>query len=743
MKQLRYLVALIAFTLASVCTIAGGFIIASPPGNHRFTNSQVLETRSMQVNTQITDQIAKTTIDQVFYNPSGSRLEGYFLFPAPKGAVLKNFSMDINGKQMEAELLDANKARKIYEDIVRSMRDPALLEYSEQSLFKVRIFPIEPRSEKRVKITYTEVLELDNNTTEYVFPLNTKKYSAKPLNNVSFKVDVTSSSKIKTLYSPTHDVEIIRKGEDRATIGFEAKNTVPTLDLKVYVGTNKAKFGLSLLSFKEQGEDGFFFANISPGFSPQRDEVVNKDITFVLDVSGSMTGEKMEQAKKALLFCVDHLNPKDRFEIVRFSTEAEALFGKRMNVNTANLNKAKDFIKKLKAIGGTNIDHAFELALQEKNTQDRPHMIIFITDGKPTIGETQEDALLDKILKYNSEATRVFTFGIGTSINTHLLDKITEKTEAYRSYITPEEDIEVKVSNFYTKVSSPVLTDVKLTFGNTRVNKIYPKKVPDIFKGSSVTIFGRYEKAGNVTVTVEGTVNGKRETYTYEAELTNEETNYDFIPSLWATRNIGYLLDQIRLHGEDKELVEEVTRLAKKYGIITPYTSYLILEDERITMRRDRWDNNNVIFNGRFEEVEEEQRFMDGNADDFGFMHDKSGAGSVRSSKEVQELSEAENMAQSKAGAERLMYKDMEGNSRNFADQSKNVQGRAIYQKGNQWIDLYVQDEKNKALKANRVQFNSDEYFELLNNDPKISQFLSLGNNVRFVYNNNLYEVYE
>lgn len=743
MKKLTYLIIILIFI--SIDSIAGGFIIVSPPGSStwvgRGVNPYSIEVRSMKVTVDIHDQLAKTTVEEVFYNPSSQNLQGWFLFPVPKGAVIKDFTMEINGKQMPAELLDANKARKIYEDIVRQTLDPALLEYSNQQLFKVRIFPIEAQKEKKIVISYTEVLEKDNSTCEYIFPLNTNKYSAKPLNEVSILVDAKTTAKLKTIYCPTHEVETIRKSDYKAKIGYEAKTIKPDKDYKLYLSTDNSKLGASILTHNSPAEStGFFFLNITPGFALDKNEIVNKDITFVLDVSGSMSGEKLDQAKKSLLFCVNNLNKGDKFEIVRFSTEAKALFGKRVEYDKSNLAKAREFINNLRAIGGTNIDEAFQIACDEKADPDRPHMIVFITDGKPTIGETNEEKLLGNVKKHNSDNLRVFTFGIGDDINTHLLDKITAETKAFRSYISPDEDIEVKVSNFYTKVSSPVLTDIKISYSNgLDVSEVYPRQMPDLFKGSSITLLGRFKRSGNGTITVTGKVNGKDEKFTYKVDFKTNDHN-EFIPQLWASRKIGFLLDQIRLNGENKELVDEVTTLAKQYGIITPYTSYLILEDEAVNVANNNIRRDRVIFNNRFAEGTEED-FVKRNETEFKQSKTRSGRGSVVSSSEFQSLGNAEKIADVKQGQSRMMYKDKTGKTKNFANQVRNIQGRAIYQNGNEWVDLYVQQKKTK--KVNKIKFASKDYFKLLDSDPETSEFLALGKNVKFVYNNEMYEVYE
>jgi Ca-activated chloride channel family protein len=698
-----------------------------------------LEVKYHRVDVTIEDRVATTRIDQVFYNPTRWRLEGYYLFPIPKNAVIKKFSMFVNGKELEAELLDANKARKIYEDIVRRQRDPALLEYSGLGVFKARIFPIEPYSEKRVKMSYNEILSKDNHTVEYLYPLNTEKFSAKPLKDVSINVRVKSKEKIKNIYCPTHKTEIIRKGDFRARVGYEEHNIKPDIDFKLYYSTDNSRLGFSLLTYKKGREDGFFFLSLSPGFETKESDIVEKDITFVLDVSGSMAGKKMKQAKEALLFCIENLNKGDRFEMVRFSTEAEALFDELRPVDENSRKEAGEFVRNLRAIGGTNIDEALALALRMKKKQGRPYIVIFLTDGKPTIGVTDEDSLLSKIKKSNIAGTRIFTFGIGNEINTHLLDKITEMTRAYRTYIAPDEDIEIKVSNFYSRVQSPILTDIKLDFGSKiRMSKTYPIDLPDLFKGSSITILGRYKGSGDTKIEMAGKMRERTRKLEFSAAFAGKDEDNDFIPPLWAARRIGYLLDQIRLHGKDKELVDEVTELARTFGIITPYTSYLIIEDERTNVRRNMIRPVDQTL-GRI--ADRDAAFESRNREEFSDMKRKSGGRSVQVSKEVQEMNTASNYAQARPGHSRVQFTDKEGKLRDIKQQVMNIQGRAIYNTGKFWVDSYVQAQKEQ--KITRIQFAGVEYFEFLKKESGAAQFLALGQNVRFVLNNRIYEIYE
>lgn len=731
-KMLNKIFIAIIILISSNNLFADGFIVIPRP--NPLPNPFPLEVVYHNVEVKIDGHSAITKIDQSFYNPSNFQLEGYYIFPITIGAVINNFTMEINGKETKAELLDSDKARKIYEDIVRQMRDPALLEYSEQNIFKLRIFPIEPRSEKKISISYTQILESDNNLLEYVYPLNTEKFSAKPLKNVSVKIDLKSIEPLKNIYCPTHNVDVVNKSDNHAIISYEGKDVKPDVDFKLYFSKNSSKVGLSLFTYKSGNKDGYFLLSASPSIEIDKSNIESKDITFILDVSGSMSGDKLEQAKKALLYCVSNLNTGDHFNIIKFSTEAYSLFKELKSAEKENRNEAKKFIDDLQAIGGTNIEEAFTLAFKNYKESNRPHFIVFITDGKPTIGEMNDEKLVKRILNSNKQDARIFTFGVGNEINTHLLDKLTDATKSWRTYVSEDEDIEIKVSNFYDKIQSPVLSDIKLDFDNIEVYQTYPKDLPDIFKGCNLLIFGRYKGNGKSKITLSGKVNGKEKIFNLFDEFTKSNDAYNFIPSLWASRRIGYLLDMIRLNGEDKELVEEVTSLAREQGIITPYTSYLIMEDEEIRVRGGRLiDGLQSLAPGPELKRESEAEYFR--------IKEKSGSESIRVSKEFQDLNTATNFNQTKQGIERLYYTDSKGQKQNLTSQVKKILGRAVYQQDDFWVDSELQNQSIKNKK--RIQFNSDEYFALLNNEPETAQFLALGQNVRFYHNNVYYEVYE
>jgi len=725
--------------------LADGFIIIDPPYPlPRPTPTPSfqpfpLDVKNHNVTVNIQDEAAVTDIDQTFYNPTSNSLQGYYIFPIPKGTVIDKFSMFIDGKETEAELLDADKARQIYEDYVRKVIDPALLEYNDQGLLRVRIFPIEPHSEKRIKLSYSEILNKDNHTVEYNYPLNTERFSASPLNELSITVDIHSQGNITNVFSPTHDVEIARKDTGHVVVSYEASDVKPDRDFKLYYNNESPEIGLSLLTYRKGKDDGFFFLSLSPDSDPGQKAVVQKDITFVLDVSGSMSGEKLSQAKKALLFCINNLNRGDRFEIIRFSSQAEALFRQLSYANDLNIERATEYVGNLRAIGGTNIEEALQLALSGENRPERPHFVIFITDGKPTIGEMDENALLNKIKQANLGNMRIFTFGIGEEINTHLLDKITEYTNAYRTYIAPNEDIEVKISNFYNKVSSPVLTNIRIKVDQpVQISELYPRHLPDLFKDASITLLGRYRGSGTTRITVEGTANKEAKTFEYSLNFSERDEKFDFIPTLWASRAIGFMLDQIRLHEDNEELKKGIIELARTYGIITPYTSYLIIEDEAKRVARDELPPRYQLLR---QNVINSPEFINETADEYQSLSSKSGKASVSGSEAVQFMSRSANVEQAREYDAGLKYRDSNGREQNLANQYRMVQGRAVYQSGEFWVDSEIQN--NPRAKVITIPFASEDYFDLLRQEPGVTPFLALGHNLRFFWDGKIYEIYE
>ena len=721
---------------------------------HRFLP---LELKEVKIAAKIRDQVAQTTLEQTFYNPSNRRVEGTYIFPIPENAEIESFQMEINGNMTKGEILNAKKAKEIYEKIVRESKDPALMEYSDKAIFKIRIFPIEPKKEKKIKIKYKELLKKDGRMNAYKFPLRAEKFLTKQVNQISLKISIDSENELKSIYSPSHKIDIEREGKKSALLSYKEKDILPENNFEILFSTHQddeSSIGFDFITYKEKGnETGYYAMLISPG-NWRPDTLIPKDVIFVLDSSGSMRVKKLDQAKAAINFCLKSLNKTDQFEIIRYSTETESLFGNLKSANKKNLNLAKDFIQKIEAGGGTAIEEALLEAIKTstpKNVKDskRPRQIIFITDGRPTIGETRTDKIIDRIIKTHhpiKKNTRIFSFGIGTDINTKLLDLISQKTKASSEYVLPEESIELKISRFYSKVAQPVMTNISIKDeSSVRLSEKYPKDLPDLFKGDQLVTLGRYKinqkNEENFRAFMQGSIAGKQVKFNLNEKI-NPNRDNAFIARLWATRKVGYLLEEIRLHGESEELKDTVVKLARKWGIVTPYTSYLILEDEEsrgVPIARQSIGNRKVTPKSNNITIQEARliRRKIETESFLGFSKNETGDSAVAASRASNELKSA-----NQSGAFKDAYKESQyGNTNhNFKQQAtRRIAGKTFFQNASGWIDSLASDESYKE--EIKIKFGSDSYFKLLYQRPENAKWLSVGTNLQIVIDEKLYDI--
>ncbi|HKB38455.1 MAG TPA: VIT domain-containing protein, partial [Gemmataceae bacterium] len=545
-----------------------------------------------KVTVAIEDQAAVTRVEQTFRNHTDRTLEATYVFPVPKGASVNKFTMWVAGKEVKGELVEAKKARDIYTSIVRRTQDPGLLEHIGSNLLRLSVFPVAARSDQKVALSFTSVTPRESGLVEYVYPLKTDSKGTTTLEDFSVDVTIKSQHGVQNVYSPTHAITVKRTSDKYVEARFNHKQAVLDRDFQLYYQLGTRDVGLTALTHRPaSSEPGTFLMLIAPQLKMAKDHRVPQDVVLVLDTSGSMVGEKMEQARKALKYCLDNLSDKDRFGLINFATTVNKYKDSLTEVGKEQVAQAKKWVNELEATGGTAIYDALEAAFEFRTKDEsRTFTIVFFTDGQPTIGEGDKikpETILKDTIARNTANTRIFTFGVGDDVNATLLDQLAYKTRARPTYVRPTEDIEMKVSGMYTKISHPVLTNLKLTnTGDVQIKDVYPPQLPDLFHGSQLIVLGRYTGKGPAAIKLTGTVGKEKKEFVYE--LTFPEKTGDgkeFVEHLWARRKVGYLLDQIRATGENKELVSEVVNLAKKYGITTPYTSYLVVPDEAALQR--------------------------------------------------------------------------------------------------------------------------------------------------------------
>ncbi|HEY9792175.1 MAG TPA: VIT domain-containing protein [Candidatus Obscuribacterales bacterium] len=534
-----------------------------------------LRLQSADVKVDVTDNVAKTFVSQTFVNDTDRNVAGTYLFPLPKDTTFSSFSLMIDGKPVEGKILEATEARTEYENIVRRMVDPGLLEYADYKTVRARIFPIPAHGTKKVELEYTQLLGAENGMLAYRFPLKTQ--GAEESDELKVTVKLNSKQGLRTIWSPSHTIATKRDDDHHAKVEFDAKNALPDKDFFLYYSLSDKDIAANVVTNKIAGDDGYFLLTLTPPVETKA--VAAKDIVLVADTSGSMAGERLKQNKQALKYIINALNPQDRFSIVQFNTDVDSFKLHLVQATPENKKAALSFVEDMDARGGTDIGDALKTALSLLDTSDdktRAGFLVLMTDGEPTVGETTIPGLLKTV---NSKRDiRLFDFGVGYDVNTKLLDRLAEAHHGTSHYVEPSESFETSLSNFYNKIQKPVLTDVKIAYDGLQVKDIYPREVKDIFAGSQVLLLGRYKNGGDATVKLTGNINGVQKAYSFPVKFAGQEVDHTYLPRMWAMRRIAHLTDVARDNGDSKEVVDEIISLSKRYGIISEYTSFLVTD---------------------------------------------------------------------------------------------------------------------------------------------------------------------
>jgi Ca-activated chloride channel family protein len=531
-----------------------------------------------QVDVQIDDQIARVQVRQTFNNPGPQALEAEYLFPLPADGVVQDFVLTVDGREIPGKVLDREEARRFYENIVRRRKDPALLEYMGRGLFKTSVFPIPPGKDSQVSLGYNEVLGRNGDLVTFAYPLGAAGPCRQPVSELRIAGQIRGSRAISSVYSPTHSVQVQRPSETTARFEFRQTQACPQGDFRLLYNMADEDVGLALLSYRPStAEAGYFLMLASPKLGPAGAAILPKTIVFVMDKSGSMTGQKLEQAKSSLRFVLRNLNRDDTFNIVTYDSVVAVFKPELQRGDPATVAEALQFVDTISAGGSTDIDGALRTAMGLLTADGRPAYVLFMTDGLPTAGEQRVAAIVENCRRANGVRARLMGFGVGDDVNAHLLDKLVAENFGASHYVRPNADIEEPISRLYSQLSAPVLSEVSLDFPGLDRGLSYPQVLPDVFRGSQLLVVGRYHEGGPVDVTLRGRSGDGTQAFGHHAVLDQDRAAYAcaFVEKLWAHRRVGWLIDQIDLHGPNQELVDEIVRLSTRHGILTPYTSFL------------------------------------------------------------------------------------------------------------------------------------------------------------------------
>jgi Ca-activated chloride channel family protein len=560
------------------------------PQTHRYLPRPPIERlrSDVRITVDAERRVAQVEVEEEFRNRSGLLMEGDYLYPIAPGAVFTNFSLFAGDRELRGEVLPAERARAIYEEIVRRKKDPALIELMGHGVLRARVFPIEPGATRRVVLRYTQTLSKEGDLLRLRYPRivaalpgdlrETAPADPRRLERFPFtlRITVIGADRFGTPYSPTHAIEVREIG--RGELEIVHRGDGRARDFELFLPLREPDVGASLVAHAIDGEPGYFMLLITPP-APGAELEIPRDVTLVLDVSGSMSGDKLEQARAALDQLLAGLRPEDRFRLITFSSVVRAFRRDFVPADREAVRAARERLARVRTEGSTNIMDALDEALEPETVEGRLSIVVFLTDGKPTVGVTEPERIAETVARLR-DGERVFAFGVGYDVNTYLLDRLAEGGRGAVAYVRPDEDVEAAVSSLTRKIAHPALSDLRIVRAPAELEDYYPNPLPDLFYGDELVLFGRYRGDGRGELVLEGTRAGRRERFTYRVELPQLQSANEFIPRLWAARKAGALTAQIRLHGPDPELVEEIRQLGLRYGILTEYTSYLVEEPE-------------------------------------------------------------------------------------------------------------------------------------------------------------------
>ncbi len=546
-------------------------------------------------------RLADFEVLEEFRNNAGRVLEGDYLYAIPRGAVFHNLSLFAGENEMRGEMLRADQARAIYEEIVRKRRDPALVELAGHDLIRARVFPIEPGGTRRIILRYTQVLPLLGDALRMRFPRTASVMDLRGEGPERFPeprtdirrpimptapalasvvhVRIENASMLGTPYSPTDAIDVVRRDDNLVEVRLlENERRTGGAAFELLLPRLGSTIGASLLAHAPDpgNEDGYFLLLLNPP-AAETTATIARDVSLVLDVSGSMAGHKIEQARSALEQVLRGLRLHDRFRLITFSSAVRSYEPAYLPASPENVALAIEYLHRVPADGSTNIDGALRAALQPQVVEGRLTMVLFLTDGLPTVGET-DPVRISAAAEQLRDGERVFAFGVGDDVNTYLLDRLVEAGRGTVDYVRAGESVERAVAALGRRIGAPVLSDLRIVSAPATIEDLHPGPLPDLFHGQELVVTGRYRGGGVGSLVLEGERAGRRERFTFEVDFPHRQRDNEYVARIWASRKVGALTAQLRLHGPDRELIEEIRTLGLRYGVLTEYTSYLVQE---------------------------------------------------------------------------------------------------------------------------------------------------------------------
>ncbi len=538
---------------------------------------------SQHVDAVVQGPHARVTLEQAFSNPSRHSLSTEYLFPIPDGVALASLSHFDGSQWRKGEILRESAARRHMETVLRRVRNPLLVEHMGRDLYRVPLDPIAPSAVRKMTVKYEQTLSPEGGLTGFRFPLHTALLRNRPVDEVSLRVKIDSPGDLGPIYSPTHDVEVDRPSKREAEVRVTRAIEPGEPEFQVFWTTTASRVGTMLMTYWPKGDArGYFVYVASPADGGEGLSSQPKDILFAVDTSASMAGDKLEQVRVGLRKIIASLGPQDRFNVLAYENEVDTLWDAVAPADAKHRAEALSYVQRLRAAGGaSNIGAAMERAVSAPSSPGRVSAVLFLTDGRPTVGEIDPAQILSRVRKRNKSGVRVFVLGVGVDVNSVLLDRLALDNGGIPAYVGPREDVEREVLRLYRTIQHPALTRLTLDLGAMDASDRLPTQLSDLFLGREQIVVGRYARGGRTETVLSGNEGAVRRSYhaLLRAGRRGDVSLGDFPARVWALRRIAQRIDQVRLQGrEEADIVEEIVGLSTRFGILTEYTSFLAEE---------------------------------------------------------------------------------------------------------------------------------------------------------------------
>ena len=682
---------------------------------------------------ELRDRVLRYEVEERFLNRGGLIGEADYIFPLPKGAAFRDLKLSIDGQLVAGETMSATEARRIYEDIVRRQKDPALVEWMGHGMLRTRIFPIQAGEERRVVVRFESVAEREGDAVRVDYFTGSRPDGLRvtgdrlqsseqpatrnPQPRTSFSLTYRAGGELGEAYSPTHELDVDRDDAQRR-VSIRGGSA----DVTVLVALRRSlAASVATLTHATRDEEGYALITVTPPTDLASNRLP-RDLTFVLDVSGSMAGRKMEQAKAAGRALLRTLTDRDRFRIVDFSTDVRSFRDGFTAATQENIRAGIRYLDGLDATGSTNISGALEEALRQSESESerrgrgRMPIVLFMTDGAATVGERDPVRIAANAARMRGDA-RIFTYGLGADLNIGLVEQLAVEGRGIATFLRPDESVERSVELLATRLRAPILTDVRVRIdGNVRLSRVYPSGPQDVFAGQDLVFLARYDGNGPANVIVTGRSGEREVRWSNERNFAREERDNAFVPRLWATQRIGWLAAEKRRNGGNTEIDDEIRRLGERFGIPTEFTSYLVLEPGMVAgnlggVRRDAVGTSAA--NGP---VDVRLRRASGG----------SGAPAAAPAPQVAAF-EAAKSASEQRQARSIAAADMMRDEAAASGEIRTAGAKMFRKDGETWTDLSAKPN----VKVYKVAAYSKSYFALLEKLPQLKESLAVAEKVK------------